>query len=133
MKSTIVRLAAVLLALFAFSAFPAFAQDAPKIDGSWSLKMTGPNGEDIFIPFTLKVENGVITGEFNLGERNLKIEDGKLEGDKLSWTLKRQRGDGSAMVYKMTGKVESADKLTGNTSADMGGQNVDMPWSAARK
>lgn len=125
---------ALAVLLFALSALSAFAQEAPKIDGNWSLKMPGPSGEDIFIPFTLKVENGVITGEFQLdGGRVLKIEDGKLDGDKVSWTLKRQRGDGSSMVYKMSGKVESSDKMSGNTSADMGGQTVDMPWSAARK
>lgn len=130
MKTILVRCAMAALFLFAFQAV---AQDAPKIDGNWSLKMAGPGGEELAIPFTLKVENGVVTGEFQLGERTLKIEEGKLEGSKLSWTLKRQRGDGSSMVYKMTGTVESADKLSGNTSADMGGQNVDMPWSAVRK
>ncbi len=120
--------------LFVLLATAAWAQESPKIDGNWSLKMQGPSGEDIFIPFTVKVENGVITGEFQVGEgRSLKIEDGKLDGSAVSWTLKRSRGDGSAMVYKMTGKVESAEKMTGNTAADMGGQNVDMPWSAEKK
>jgi hypothetical protein len=96
--------------------------------------MPGPSGEDIFIPFTLKVEGETVTGEFQLeGGRVLKIENGKLEGDKLSWTLKRPRGDGSSMTYQMTGKVENNDSLSGSTSADMGGQMVDAPWSAQRK
>jgi hypothetical protein len=107
---------------------------AHSLDGNWTLKMPGPSGEDIFIPFTLKVEGETVTGEFQLeGGRVLKIENGKLEGDKLSWTLKRPRGDGSSMTYQMTGKVENNDSLSGSTSADMGGQMVDAPWSAQRK
>jgi hypothetical protein len=50
----------------------------------------------------------------------------------VSWTIKRDREGGDAMVYQMTGTVEGG-KLTGKTDTTMDGNPISTGWTAKRK
>lgn len=117
----------LLLTLF-IAAIGLFAEGKP--DGEWSWKMTSPFGE-LKAKAVMKSEDGKLTGAFWLDEsRKLEIEKGTVEGDKITFTLKRERPSGGSMTYEMTGTVKG-DVIEGNAKAvEMGATQV---WSATRK
>jgi hypothetical protein len=101
-----------------------------KPDGEWSWKMASPFGE-LKAKAVMKSEGGKLTGAFWLDEsRKLEIEKGTVEGDKITFTLKRERPNGGSMTYEMTGTLKG-DAIEGNAKAlEMGATQV---WSATRK
>ncbi|MBY0504865.1 MAG: hypothetical protein K2X03_13210 [Bryobacteraceae bacterium] len=112
--------------LFALS-FALLADGKP--DGEWSWRMASPFGE-LKAKAVMKSEDGKLTGAFWLNEsRKLEIEDGKVDGAQVSFTLKRQRPDGGTMTYKMTGKVDG-DKIDGKAEAVE--MSATQAWSAER-
>lgn len=109
------------------------AAEAPSVDptGAWMWTIEGPQGEQTS-RMEMKASSGKLTGRFARDEtRWLEIENGKIEGNKMTFLLKRDRPDGSAMVYKMTATV-AADTLTGTAETEMDGAPMTMPWRARR-
>ena len=62
--------------------------------------------------------------------RTLEIENGSVDGDKIKFTLKRERPSGGAITYEMTGTV-SGDKMEG--SASVSEMSASQKWTAVRK
>ncbi|MBL9139799.1 MAG: hypothetical protein JNK85_28270 [Verrucomicrobiales bacterium] len=106
---------------------------ASDLSGNWVATVPGPNGEPVEMPFSLKQDGAKLTGKFERPDgRFIELKDGKIEGSQVSWTLKRDRPDGSSMTYEMTGKSEGG-KLAGKATTDMGGNAVTIEWSAKRR
>lgn len=105
-----------------------FAEGKP--DGEWAWKMASPFGE-LNAKAVMKVEGDKLTGAFWLDEsRKLDIQNGKVDGDKLTFTLKRERPSGGSMTYEMTGTIKG-DVIDGSAKAlEMG---ATQTWSAKRK
>ena len=102
------------------------------LSGEWTWTMDTPNGP-VSAALILKVEGDKVTGKFARGEdRWLEIENGKVNGSEFSWTVKRDRPDGSIMTYRMSGKVEG-DKITAKARTETDGQEATSEWSALRK
>ncbi|MBI4327829.1 MAG: hypothetical protein HY674_21575 [Chloroflexi bacterium] len=102
------------------------------LSGDWTWTMDTPNGP-VSAALVLKAEGGMVTGKFARGEnRWLEIQEGKVNGNEFSWTVKRDRPDGSILTYRMSGKVEG-DKITGQAKTEMDGQESTSEWSAKRK
>jgi hypothetical protein len=105
-----------LLVLFGLLALVASAAD---ISGTWKAEAEGPNGS-MERTFVFKVDGNKLTGKTTssmLGES--VINDGKVEGDTLSFTIKVNFG-GEDMNLQYKGKVSGETmKLTveaaGNT------------------
>jgi hypothetical protein len=105
-----------LLVLFGLLALVASAAD---ISGTWKATAEGPNGS-MERTFVFKVDGNKLTGKTTssmLGES--VINDGKVEGDTLSFTIKVNFG-GEDMNLQYKGKVSGETmKLTveaaGNT------------------
>lgn len=57
------------------------------IDGKWTLTIKTPMGEQTGT-LTLKQEGDALTGEMSGASGTTAIENGKVEGDKLSWHAK---------------------------------------------
>jgi len=109
------------------------AAAAADLTGEWVATLPGPNGDPVDLPFSLKQDGANLTGRFARPDgRWLDLKDGKVEGAKFSWSIKRDRPDGGSMTYEMSGKVEG-DKLLGYTKTDMGGAPVTIEWTAKRK
>jgi hypothetical protein len=71
----------IILALLATSAF------AADVDGKWSGSMTTPGG-DVNVGFTFKADGAALTGTTTGPDgMDVKITDGKLDGNNLSFTV----------------------------------------------
>ena len=71
-----------LLLIFGF--YTSFAQNA--IDGNWKGTRDTPDGP-FEINYTFKVEGKVVTGVWKTQFGETKIEDGKIDGKKFSYTI----------------------------------------------
>ena len=65
-------------------AYTAFAQNA--IDGNWKGTRETPNGT-FEVNYTFKVEGNVVTGTWKTQFGEAKLEDGKIDGKKFSYTI----------------------------------------------
>lgn len=95
------RLAAAALCAAAM-AVQMFAAD---INGKWTAAMQGRNGQSREMTYNLKTDGGKLTGTVSspMGER--EIEEGKVDGDNISFAMTmNMQGESRKMLY--TGKVE---------------------------
>jgi len=70
--------------LLLFGCYTAFAQNA--IDGNWKGSRETPNGT-FEVNYTFKVEGNVVTGTWKTQFGEAKLEDGKIDGKKFSYTI----------------------------------------------
>lgn len=70
--------------LFLVGSMAAFAQS--KIDGKWKGTREGQNGT-MELNYTFKVEGNKLTGSWVTPRGENKIEDGKVDGKKFSYTM----------------------------------------------
>ncbi len=103
------------------------------LTGDWIWTIRGPDGNPMDAALVLRQDGNKVSGKFARDEsRWLEIENGKIEGNALSWIVKRDRPDGGSMTYEMTGAVEDG-KIVGKTKTTMDGNEVVVDWSARRK
>ena len=104
------------------------------ISGEWVFTIPGPDGQPVSFPMILQQDGKMVTGKFQRAgsDKWLTIESGKADGDTFSWTVKRDRPDGTTMTYEMAGKVADG-ALTGQAKAKLNGNDVTSAWSAKRK
>jgi hypothetical protein len=55
-----------------------------------------------------------------------------VQGDTLTWTMRRDRPDGSTMVYAMSGRLVDG-KIDGKSETTMDGNPISRAWTARRK
>jgi hypothetical protein len=67
-----------------FGCYMAFAQNA--IDGNWTGTRETPNGP-FEVNYTFKVEGNTVTGTWKTQFGEAKLEDGKIEGKKFSYSI----------------------------------------------
>ena len=70
--------------LLLFGCYTAFAQNA--IDGNWKGSRETPNGT-FEVNYTFKVEGNVVTGTWKTQFGEARLEDGKIDGKKFSYTI----------------------------------------------
>lgn len=130
----------VALAVCTMFALSTAAQDK-KVNptGTWTWNTPGRDGgEPRPNTLKLKVEGEKVTGTLaSAGRqggqpREIKIEDGTLKGDELSFKVTREFG-GNQFVIKYTGKV-TAKTITGKTEMPGrdGGEPRSREWEAKR-
>jgi hypothetical protein len=110
-KRVLPRLAAlgVLIAAFAVAA---------DVNGKWKAEFTTPDGTQRVNTFTFKVDGGKLTGTVQGAQDDTPIQNGKVDGDEISFTAERPFG---AFSYK--GKV-GAGEIKFNV--EFNGQNFAM-------
>jgi beta-glucosidase len=113
---------------------PGESAGGPNLSGDWVATMEGSNGNTIETPFTLKQEGSKLSGSFVRGNsgKSLEIENGKISGNDVSWTVKRDRPDGTTIVYEINGKVEG-NKIAGHAKTKLDGNDTTREWNAVRK
>ena len=108
-----------LLALLAFVAVSAWAADP---SGKWQAEFQTPNGNTVTSTFNLKADGEKLTGTVSGRMGETPIEDGKVSGDEISFTVTRKFQDNEFKLnYK--GKV-AADKIDFHVTA--GEREFDM-------
>lgn len=119
-----------ILSVCAFAVLLA-GQAADVVSGKWQYMMETPDGQAPVI-LDLKVEGSEVKGTVSTGPRVLTIKTGKVEGGVITLTVSRDRPQGGAMTYQITGKVEGST-MKGTTEADMDGQKVTQEWEAKKQ
>ena len=114
MKTLLSLCAALVLALSAANA------RATDISGTWAAEMTMPDGNSFQLQFTFKLDGEALTGTI-LGPQGdpIAISDGKVTGDKLSFTVSF---NGMTIVHE--GTISAAgDEIKLSTKSD----SADIP------
>ncbi|MGJ5816453.1 hypothetical protein [Paludibaculum fermentans] len=101
------RIKAVILMLT--MALSAFAAD---VAGKWKATMEGPNGS-MQLTFDLKVDGNKITGKATGDMGEMKITDGTIDGDRISFAIETEQmkvvHKGTVSGDEMKLKVEVGD------------------------
>jgi len=100
---------------------------AVDVTGNWTGTMGGPDGGGMTITFHFKQESTKLTGTVDGPQGDpLQISDGKIDGDKISFTVKMDRGGGEGMKVVHSGEVKGdeiklAIKMEGGREGGPGG------------
>jgi hypothetical protein len=117
------RIRPLALALL-LAASPAFAAN---VDGKWTGSIDTPNGP-VQLNYTFKAEGTKLTGTTTGPDGSpLMLKDGKIEGDKISFSLDISFG-GDSTTFKYTGVVAAGEiKL----HSEFMGQPIDFALKKA--
>ena len=111
---------------------PVKAEAKADLTGAWTFTTPGPDGQPVAFPMELKQSGTTLTGRFSRGgDRWLNLENGKVNGSEFSFTVKRDRPDGTSMTYQMSGKL-NGNELSGKTKTDFEGNEMSNDWTAKR-
>jgi hypothetical protein len=117
-----------IVLLFALVSSSAWA--AP-VDGKWTGQTRGRDGQARDVTFTLKASGDQLTGSMTgPGGNDFPISNGKVDGDKVSFTVKLQFGDNS-LVMNYKGTV-SGDELHCTVSREGSDQSREMTLKRAK-
>jgi hypothetical protein len=95
----------VRLFVLASMAASAFAGDPT---GKWKATYDTPNGQTVESTFDLKADGSTLTGIVTGRRGESKIEEGKVDGDNVSFSVTRNfNGQDVKLLYK--GKIEGDD------------------------
>jgi hypothetical protein len=131
--------AAVTCAIFAFSAVAAVQAQEKKADptGTWTWSAQGrQGGTPRQTTLKLKVEGDKLTGTVTTPgrqgaePRSVAIENGKVKGDEISFTVTREFNN-NRMTQKYVGKV-AGDTIKGKTEFERNGEVQSRDWEAKR-
>src|SRR5579883_1545479 len=89
---------AMLACLMVTSAF------AADVDGKWTASMPARQGNTMEVTFNFKADGNKLTGTMSNPRGETEIKDGKIDGDKISFTQTFERG-GNSMTIVYKGKV----------------------------
>lgn len=111
------------------------AVQAADPSGTWTWTVAGRNGgQERTTTLKLKAEGEKLTGTIS-GRQNqsgIEISDGKVSGDEVSFTVKREF-NGNSFVQKYSGKV-SGDSIKGKVMGkNRQGEETSRDWEAKRK
>ncbi len=137
-KTAVSLITASLCALFALGLALEMQAQEKKADptGTWTWTQPGRNGgPDRKMTLKLKTEGDKVTGKLASPGRDgqaseTEIQDGKIKGDELTFTLVREFG-GNKMTFKYSGKV-TADAIKGKVDTERDGQTRSRDWEAKR-
>jgi hypothetical protein len=77
---------------------------AASVDGKWTAQVPGRQGNTQEMTFNLKADGSTLTGTITSPRGEAKIDDGKVDGDNISFSQTFERG-GNSMKIMYKGKV----------------------------
>ena len=95
-------------AAMALMTVAAFAAD---VTGNWTAQISGQDGNAMTINYTFKQDGTKLTGTVTGPGGDLPIKDGKIEGDKISFNIIFNGGNGDMKVDN-SGTIKSADEIS---------------------
>jgi hypothetical protein len=98
-----------LLALAFLAAMTASLASAADIAGRWSAAIETAIGTQNYV-YTFKVDGAKLTGTAKQDAAESPIEDGKVEGDKVSF-VENRKFDDNAVRIEYVGKIVSANEI----------------------
>ena len=106
---------------------------AADVTGKWTSEREGRGGETMTTNWTFKAEGTTLTGTMGgpMGEN--AIEEGKIDGDNISFVIKMDFG-GNAMTMKFNGTVAGDEiNMTMEMEGGMGGKPGGKPFEMTLK
>ena len=103
---------------------------AASVAGTWNITIAAENGETYETKAKLTQDGDAISGDYEGPAGEAKISEAKLDGDKLSFTVARER-DGQKLVLNYKGKLDG-DTLKGEVEFDFGGETRTTTFEAKR-
>lgn len=101
---------------------------AADVNGKWIAKTAGGQGQDSEITLIFKADGAKVSGTLNNSAMpgDVEIQEGKIEGDKISFSLKRSFGQNDMkVVWKGTVSGDEI-KFTRGIEGGMGGPGGGM-------
>jgi hypothetical protein len=108
-----------LLYFTAVLVLAAFAASAADVSGQWLAQVPGRQGQMMETTFTFKAEGGKLTGSTSTQRGERPIENGKIEGDNISFSQTLEFG-GNKMTILYKGKV-AGDEIKFSREREGGG------------
>ena len=105
----------------------AWAED---LSGKWNAEYTTPNGETRQNTFTFQVDGDTLTGTVSSQRGESKIEDGKISGDEITFSVTRNRG-GNDVKFHYKGKV-NGDEIKFTVTIGEGDRTFEMTAKRAK-
>ncbi|HKS82905.1 MAG TPA: hypothetical protein VJR23_15485 [Candidatus Acidoferrales bacterium] len=126
MKRNAILWATLCLFVFALAlAGSTPAQQAAKVDGSWDVSMTAPNGNTFTQTVVFQQDGNNLKGTMK-GRRGESPVEGKVDGNKISFTVTRDTPNGERKI-EYNGTVDG-DSIKGTVKF---GEN-ERDWTAKR-
>jgi autotransporter translocation and assembly factor TamB len=113
-----------LVFLLAAISLTAFAAD---VTGNWKASLETPNGSMEFT-YVLKADGNAVTGTIQSQMGDMKIDEGKIDGDKISFSVTVENM--GKISYNGTVK---GDEMTLNFTFGGGGDMPPMPPIVAKR
>ena len=98
--------------------------------GNWNTALILGDGNRIEGTLKLKQEGDKLTGSTVRNENETQIQDGKIAGDEISFTVIRDR-DGRKVTAKYKGKI-TGDTVKGKVESDWSGDWQTLEWEGTR-
>ena len=86
------------------------------VEGKWNITIKTPMGDKSGV-LDLKTEGTALTGSLSDGDHYAAISDGKVDGNRLSWSAKITKP--MRMSFKFTATVD-ADRISGTAKHLLG-------------
>ena len=106
------------------------AKAAAAVSGNWKTALILDNGNRIEGTLKLKQDGDKLTGATVRNENETQIEDGKIAGDEITFTVIRDR-DGRKVTAKYKGKI-TGDTVKGKVESDWSGDWQTLDWEGTR-
>jgi hypothetical protein len=106
---------------------------AADVNGTWTWSTPARgNRPERTSTLKLKTDGDKLTGTINGRQEDIKISDGKVTGDEISFKVSRASNNGNTFTQKYTGKV-SGDTIKGKVAFERNGEEQTRDWEAKRK
>jgi len=107
-------------------------RDAAKAaaSGNWNTALILGDGNRIEGSLKLKQEGDKLTGATVRNDNETQIQDGKITGDEIAFTVVRDR-DGRKVTAKYKGKI-TGDTVKGKVESDWSGDWQTLDWEGSR-
>ena len=103
---------------------------AAAVSGNWNTALILGDGNRIEGTLKLKQDDDKLTGASVRNENETQIQDGKIAGDEITFTVIRER-DGRKVTAKYKGKI-TGDTVKGKVESDWSGDWQTLDWEGTR-
>lgn len=105
-------------------------RDGAKADGNWNTALIINDGNRIEGTLKLKSDGEKLTGAVARNDSETQIQDGKISGDEIAFTVVRER-EGRKVTAKYKGKI-AGDSIKGKVESDWSGDWQTLDWEGSR-
>ena len=129
--TNVLRFAAAACLAMGFLTAMSVSADKADPNGTWKWTFKTPDGQEIAISMTLKLDGDKLTGKVMHDQESFDISDGTFADDEVAFNVVREQ-DANKFTAKFKGKVE-ADSITGKIDLQIGDENLSFDWNATRE